>query len=234
MRYVMPASPTPIEEGERVQVGVPEQGTGEGFPSLHGPPKGGAMPTDMKKAAVLAACPPCFRDANLASLMCSDNTSIGHAPAVRQGLAESTQAGRSASRQYIGRHCATETPLSAAATGCRQHCAVQRKHCMCHRQAVPYERQSVQGVARFMLSLAFGIVRRNFYQPFDSSPLDQTLPKPCYNLGSLGSTFISLYDSGFCFFGLPPFRPLMRDCSLPASVFGPVLKPPCHLQRPLS
>lgn len=43
---------------------------------------------------------------------------------------------------------------------------------------------------------------------------------------------LGIYGSGFCFFGLPPFLPLMRDCSLPASVFGPVEQPPCHLQRP--
>ena len=43
---------------------------------------------------------------------------------------------------------------------------------------------------------------------------------------------LGIYGFGSCFFGLPPFRPLMRDCSLPASDFGPVLNPPCHLQRP--
>jgi hypothetical protein len=42
------------------------------------------MSTDMKKAAMLAACPPILRDANLASLMCSDIASIGQSPAARQ------------------------------------------------------------------------------------------------------------------------------------------------------
>lgn len=64
-------------EGGRLQVGVPGTGTGEGFPSLQGPPiEGEAMPTDMRKAAVLAACPPVLRDANPASLLRGDDTSM--------------------------------------------------------------------------------------------------------------------------------------------------------------
>lgn len=43
-------------------------------------------------------------------------------------------------------------------------------------------------------------------------------------------SFIHLYDFGFL--GRPPFRPLMRACSFPASVVGPVEHPPCHLHRP--
>lgn len=108
-----------------------------------------------------------------------------------------------------------------------------------------------------MLSLAYGIVRCGSRQAFDSSPLGETLdvswgsmalvssvwsealsgPYPSKNLCSACVRFRQgrppLYKTGFGSFGLPPFRPLMRDCSLPASVFGPVEQPPCHLQRPL-
>lgn len=42
--------------------------------------------------------------------------------------------------------------------------------------------------------------------------------------------FPYLYDFGFR--GLPPRLPLMRACSFPASVFGPVDSPPWNLQRP--
>jgi hypothetical protein len=64
-------------ESGRLQVGVPDEGTGEGRPSLQGPPvDGAAMPTDMKKAAVLAACPPSFRDANPESLFRNDAVSM--------------------------------------------------------------------------------------------------------------------------------------------------------------
>ena len=92
------AFPDANRGGQTVRVGVPGKGTGASCNAPHGRPKLGAIPTDMKKAAMQAACPPLLRDANLASLMCSDNTSISHAPAVRQGLAQSTQAGRSDSR----------------------------------------------------------------------------------------------------------------------------------------
>jgi hypothetical protein len=51
------------------------------------------MSTDMKKAAVQAACPPSFRAVKPVSLMCSDSGSIGQSPAARQGLAQSTLAG---------------------------------------------------------------------------------------------------------------------------------------------
>jgi len=46
------------------------------------------------------------------------------------------------------------------------------------------------------------------------------------------SPFPNVYESGLLL-GRPPLRPLTRDCSLPASDFGPVEQPPCHLQRPL-
>jgi prophage regulatory protein len=56
--------------------------------------------------------------------------------------------------------------------------------------------------------------------------------RTCRVLASETSTSFSIYDLGI--FGLPPFRPLILDCPLPASLVGPVEAPPCHLQRPLS
>jgi hypothetical protein len=41
-----------------------------------------------------------------------------------------------------------------------------------------------------------------------------------------------IHDYGFCFFGLPPFLPLIRACSFPSSVVGPLEQQPCHLHRP--
>ena len=45
-----------------MQVGIPEQGTGEPCGSPHRRPNWVAVLTDVKKAALLAARPPCIRD----------------------------------------------------------------------------------------------------------------------------------------------------------------------------
>ena len=44
------------------------------------------MPTDMKKAAMQAACPPILRASTPASLMCSDSGSISQSPEHVKGL----------------------------------------------------------------------------------------------------------------------------------------------------
>ena len=90
-----------------------------------------------------------------------------------------------------------------------------------------------------MLCVALGIVRCGFW-------CGSQCPRQAQSMVSVGLTgqvphgrgrdenlAVTLPIYSFGFFGLPPFRPLRRDCSLPASVFGPELKPPCHLQRPL-
>lgn len=46
------------------------------------------------------------------------------------------------------------------------------------------------------------------------------------------SGFPYLHDFGL--HGLPPHLPLMRACSFPASVLGPVDNPPWNLQRPFA
>lgn len=85
-----------------MRVGVPVLGTGEREGPPHGRPKPGTMPTDMKKAAMQAACPPSVRDANLASLMCSDICGISHRPVVRQGAFARLLANPGARRKAIG------------------------------------------------------------------------------------------------------------------------------------
>ncbi len=55
-----------------MRVDRPGIGTGEREGSPHGRPKLGTMTTDMKKAAMQAACPPILRAVKPASLMCSD------------------------------------------------------------------------------------------------------------------------------------------------------------------
>ena len=79
-----------------MRIGVPAIGTGEHECSPHGRPKQGCHATD-EKIPLRAARPPIVRDANLASLMCSDGVSIGDALAVRQGLARCSRRRRAAS-----------------------------------------------------------------------------------------------------------------------------------------
>lgn len=56
-----------------------------------------------------------------------------------------------------------------------------------------------------------------------------------HNVWSCGRSEVLLTVHGLGFRrGLPPLRPLMRDCSRPASEVGPVLSPPWSLHRPLA
>ncbi len=55
-----------------MRVGRPGIGTGASEDAPHGRPKLGTMPTDMKKAATQAACPPILRASKPVSPMSSD------------------------------------------------------------------------------------------------------------------------------------------------------------------
>lgn len=55
-----------------MRVDRPGTGSGASEDAPHGRPELGAMSTDMKKAAALAACPPVLRAVKPVSLMCSD------------------------------------------------------------------------------------------------------------------------------------------------------------------
>ena len=59
-----------------MRVDRPGKGTGASEDAPHGRPELGTMSTDMKKAAMQAACPPLLRAVKPASLMCSDSESM--------------------------------------------------------------------------------------------------------------------------------------------------------------
>ena len=77
-----------------MRVGVPAIGTGEPEGSPHGRPKLGHHAPD-EKIPLRAARPPIVRDANLASLMCSDRKSIRRERAAcKWGIAWALKRGR--------------------------------------------------------------------------------------------------------------------------------------------